>query len=206
MSARRTRILSLVAALALVALALSATAGAADPTAALIGGNCGASQAVFARWGDANQYVFTTAGGFEAGAPGWSFSGGAHTVAGNEPFTVHAASDSTSALLPAGSSVTSPATCFGLLTPNIRFFARSVGAASATIHVRVVATGLLGVLTVLDGGSATVGATWAPTPVFATTLSQLNTLVGAKTIEIEITATSGSAQVDDLYIDPFVSH
>jgi hypothetical protein len=69
----------------------------------------------------------------------------------------------------------------------------------------VIATGLLGVLSVLDGGTATVGTSWAPTPVFSTTFSQLNVPVGTKTIQLQITST-GNVQIDDIYIDPFVSH
>ena len=67
-----------------------------------------------------------------------------------------------------------------------------------------VAKGLVGVLTVLDGGTATVGSGWAPTPIYGTTLSQLNVPVGPKTVEIQVTAT-GDAQIDDVYVDPFLS-
>ena len=45
---------------------------------------------------------------------------------------------------------------------------------------------------------------WAPTQVFSTTLSQLNIPVGTKSIQI-VLSTTGNVQVDDLYIDPFLS-
>lgn len=199
-------ILPIVAAAALCGAAASSAGAAAGPaalTTALLGGNCGATQAAFSQWGDSNQYYFTSNGGFESGSSGWTLTGGAQVVSGNEPFHVHSPSDSQSLLIPGGGSATSPAECFGLTTPGIRFFAMS-DSGSATIHVRVIATGLLGVLSVLDGGTATVGPAWAPTPVFSTLFSQLDVPVGTKSIQIQITA-SGNVQIDDLYIDPFCS-
>jgi hypothetical protein len=186
-------------------LASSAQAGGllGNLTTSLIGGNCGATQAVFAPWGDTHQYYFTSNGGFESGSLGWTLAGGATVVTGNETASVHGAGDSHSLLIPSGGTATSPAICFGLLNPGVRFFATS-NSGPATIHVKVIATGLLGVLSVLDGGTATVGTSWAPTPVFATTFSQLDVPVGTKTIQIQITST-GNVQIDDIYIDPFVS-
>ena len=49
-----------------------------------------------------------------------------------------------------------------------------------------------------------MSSSWAPTPVFRTTLSQLNVPVGTKSIQIRI-STTGSVRVDDIYIDPFQS-
>ena len=49
-----------------------------------------------------------------------------------------------------------------------------------------------------------MSSAWAPTPVFGTTLSQLNVPVGAKSVQIRI-STTGSVRIDDIYIDPFQS-
>ena len=57
----------------------------------------------------------------------------------------------------------------------------------------------------LDGGNVAAGKTWAPTAKLGTTSSQLNSLVGAKSIAIKLTAVNGSVEVDDLYIDPFLA-
>jgi hypothetical protein len=201
------RLVPLVLALvvsSLVASAAHASGVLGTLTTSLAGGNCGATQAVFAPWGDSHQYYFTSNGGFESGSVGWTLTGGATVVAGNESSYVHSQSDGHSLLIPSGGSATSPQLCFGLLNPGVRFFATS-SSGPATIHVRVIATGLLGVLSVLDGGTATVGTSWAPTPVFSTTFSQLNVPVGTKTIQLQITST-GNVQIDDIYIDPFVSH
>jgi hypothetical protein len=197
-----TRPLLFAAVVASFAVAAASASASGGLLTSLIGGNCGSSLPVFAPWGDQHSYYLATDGGFESGGAGWTFSSGAQVVSGNEPFHVHAASDASSLSLPSGSMALSPALCFGVTTPGIRFFASSAN--GATVHVRVVARGLLGVLTVLDGGTVTVGPSWAPTPVFSTLGSQLNALVGAKSIQIELSST-GDAQIDDVYIDPFFS-
>jgi hypothetical protein len=203
------RLIPLVLAFACCGLAACA-ASASTPVAVAIpsllgssalGTTCGATQAVFAPWGDTHQYYFTQSGGFESGAPGWTLSGGARVVAGNEPFYIHSKTDDSSLLIPSGGVAISPPLCFGLNTPGIRFFATS-NSGPSTIHVQVIANGPLGLLSILDGGPATVGTSWAPTPVFSTTLSQLS---GATSIQLKITST-GNVQIDDIYIDPFVSH
>jgi hypothetical protein len=203
----RIRFISLaLAALTSIVVAASAQAavGSGSLTSTLIGGDCGATQTVFAPWGDSHSYYFTSNGGFESGSLGWTLTGGAAVVSGNEPNNVHAASDDHSLLIPSGATATSPELCFGLLTPGIRFFA-TAPSGPATIHVQVIATGLLGGLSFLDGGTVTVGSGWAPTSVFSTLLSQLNVPVGTKSIQLRITST-GPVQIDDIYIDPFISH
>jgi len=193
----------LVAALAASAVAASAASAGNVPssvTTALIGGNCGSTAQVFAPYGDQRAYYFTSDGGFEGGGAGWTFTGGTKVVAGNETSYLHSSSDRSSLLIPNGGTATSPALCFGLLYPGIRMMTSGSG----TLHVQVVAHGLLGALSVLDGGTVAVNGGWAPTQVISTTLSQLNIPVGTKSIQIVLSST-GNVQVDDLYIDPFLS-
>jgi hypothetical protein len=191
---------AVVAAAAVAASTASAGNGLGSLTTALIGGNCGSSSAVFARFGDPRSYYFTSDGGFEARGAGWTFTGGAAVVPGSEPFALHSSSDRYSLLIPDGGAATSPSLCFGLLYPGVRMMVSGSG----TLNVRVVSHGLLGSLSVLDGGTVAVHSGWAPTPVFSTALSQLDVPFGTKSIQIELSAT-GSVQVDDLYIDPFLS-
>ncbi len=201
------RLLTLVAALAVSALGTGAAMADSTPsligslTTTLIGGNCGATTTAFAPFGDPNSYYLISNGGFEAGGAGWTLAG-AKVVPGNEPFFLHSKADSSSLLLSNGGNAISPPACFGLLTPGLRFVAVSPSG-SATLHVRLIAHGLLGILTIIDGGTIHVGPTWAPTPSFSTLASQLNVPLGTKTIQVELTAT-GNVQVDDLYIDPFL--
>ena len=83
----------------------------------------------------------------------------------------------------------------------MRFFAKSPSG-SGTLRVRLVTRSLLGVLSILDGGTVRVGSTWAPVDKIGTTFSQLAVLAGTKKIQVELTAT-GDVQIDDLYVDPF---
>ena len=192
-------------ALSVTVVACTAFAATAKAGLGLGTSNCGPTSAVFAPWGDQHQYYFTSNGGFEAGSSGWILTGGAQVVSGNEPFHVHAAQDASSLLLPDGATADLPGVCFGSNTPGIRFFAMSPSG-SATVHVRIIAHGLLGILSILDGGSYHVGSTWAPTATFSTTLSQLNSaLLGARSIDIVLSA-SGPVQLDDVYVDPFTQY
>ena len=189
----------------LIACAVTAPSANADLLPGLVttlaGGSCGTLTQPFAQFGDSAQYAFAPNGGFESGSTGWTLSGGAKVVTGNETFYVHGASDRSSLLVPNGVKVTSPGICFGTFNPGVRFFAKSPSG-SGTLRVRLVTRSLLGVLSILDGGTVRVGSTWAPVDKIGTTFSQLAVLAGTKKIQVELTAT-GDVQIDDLYVDPF---
>ena len=199
----RMLVLFLIAGLSAVGVSTASAGGSVSLASSLIGGDCGSTSTPFSSWGDQHAYYLAGGGSFEPGGPQWTLSGGAKVVTGNEPFAVHGASDTSSLLIPAGGSATSPSFCFGLLNPGVRLFATGTGK-PATIHVGIVTHGLLGALSVLDGGTVNVGTTWAPTQVLSTTFSQLNVPVGTKSIQLVITST-GSVQIDDVYVDPFCS-
>jgi hypothetical protein len=198
-----SRKLALLCSAFALAGSIVASSANADLLPGLLGGNCGTTSQPFAGWNDSASYYLAGNGGFES-AGGWTFTGGAAVVAGNEPFFVHGKQDRSALLLPNGSTATSAPMCFGLLNPGLRFFAMSPNG-SGVVHVQFIATGLLGSLATLDGGNVAVGKAWAPTAKLGTALSQLNTLVGAKSISIKLTTVSGSVEVDDLYIDPFLA-
>jgi hypothetical protein len=195
-------VLAAIAAIAIPAAAANAGGGLLGGLLpALIGGNCGSDAPVFAPWSDGSGYYFAGNGGFESGTSGWSFSGGAVVVPGNESYGVHSSSDSSSALVPAGGSISTSA-CYGLLYPSVRFFVQSVGDQPATVDVRVQAKSLLGIVSILDGGTFQVSGTWQPSPKLSTLLSAIAAPLGTKSMSLQITVLSGTAQVDDLYIDP----
>ena len=182
--------------------AATSTSADAGLITTLAGGNCGTAAPVFSPWGDRSDYYRPSNGGFESGATGWSLSGGAQVVSGNEPWNL-AGPGSHSLRLPAG-AVASTSVCYGLAYPAIRFVASGVGG-PATVHVRIVAHSLTGVLSVLDGGSFSVGSSWAPSPKLSTLLSALSAPLGTKTMEIQISVTAGTALIDDLFVDPYCS-
>jgi hypothetical protein len=157
---------------------------------------------VFARWGDKNYYVLVPGGSFEPGSPTWKLSGGAKVVAGNEPFYVHASSDRYSLYLPAGSSATTPPMCFGLGDWHLRFFSSGSG----SLRVKIVVKSLVGVLSVLDGGTVSVGSTWKPSPEVGLLLTNLGGLLATDSISLRITpARTTGIRLDDIYLDPWKS-
>jgi hypothetical protein len=183
-----------------VATALASTAGTAK--AGLFGGSCGVTAPVFAPWGDWSGYYFAPNGGLENGSSGWSLSGGAAVVTqDNEPWFL-AGFGSHALQIPTGGKATINV-CYGLTYPAVRFFAAGQGG-DATIHVRVVSRSLLGIVSILDGGTFTATEGWDPSPKVSTLLSAVASLVGTNSLQLQFTVESGTAQVDDLYVDPFL--
>jgi hypothetical protein len=165
----------------------------------------GAEQ-VFKPWGDNHFYVLAPDGGFEAGGAGWSLSGGAATVAGNESFFLNDPADSRSLSLPTGSSAVSPPICMSLDTPIFRLLARNTGDRNAGLRVEATYK-LLGLVRTKTVSTVRAGTSWAPAQEMSTVLT-LSTIVGTlipSAIQIRITpvGSGGQWQVDDLFIDPF---
>jgi hypothetical protein len=154
----------------------------------------------FKRWGDNNYYVLVPGGSFEPGSASWKLSGGAKIVAGNEPFYVRSTADRYSLYLPRGSSVTTPPMCFALGDWHLRLFT----AGSGSVRVKVQVKSLLGVLSVLDGGTVSSGSTWKPSPEVGLLLTNLGGLLATDSISLKITpATTTGVRIDDVYLDPW---
>ena len=193
-------------ALLTIVVGLAVTSGTASAggglLSGLLGGGCGATAPVFLPWGDYAGYYFAPNGGFESASANWTLSGGAAVVTqDNEPWYL-AGFGSHALSIPAGGSA-STSVCFGLTYPAVRFFAAGSGG-DATIHVRVVSRSLLGILSVLDGGTFTTGSTWRPSPKLSTLFSALGAPLGSKTMTLQFTVERGTAQIDDLFVDPFL--
>jgi hypothetical protein len=184
--------------LGLFALASTAGSARADLLPGLLGGNCGTTAPVFSPWGDSSNYYFARNGGFESGSTGWTLSGGAQVVNGGDGFGL-AGSGSHSLRVPTGGTA-SINTCYGLFYPAVRFTVSG----PARVHVRVVAHSLLGVLSIIDGGTFTVDGSWSPSPKLSSLGSALAAPLGTKSIDLQFTVEDGTAQVDDLYVDPFL--
>jgi hypothetical protein len=180
-------------------VALSAVL-AGNARADLLNGTCGSTAQVFSPWGDVSNYYFPGNGGFEGGTSGWSVSGGATVVSDNESAYIHSPFDSHALALPDGSSA-SIKLCYGLYYPALRFFVRGDG---ATVHVSITTQNWLGVVSTLDGGTFQAGSDWAPSPKLSTLMSALIAPFGSKTMALHIDVTGGPAEIDDLYVDPYV--
>ena len=191
-----------VVVLALVGGTIAMAMGTA-PASAGLGLACPSPTSTpFSPWSDYAQYAFAPDGGFESGASGWSLSGGARAVSGNESYYVHGKTDNTSLSLPAGASATSPGMCISLLSSKMRFVVR--GDAGSTVKVQIIYRGLLSsVLGILDGGTYSAGGSWKPSP-------QIGMLGGAvplltASVSFRFTAVGGAAAIDDVYLDPMKS-
>jgi len=191
---RRFLWLSVVAAVALSGVLATGTA-----RADLINGTCGSTAPVFSPWGDQSGYYFAGNGGFESGTSGWSVNGGS-VVSGNESAYVHSNGDSHALALGGGGSA-SVKVCYGLYYPALRFFVKGDG---ATVHVSVTTQNLLGIVSTLDGGTFQAGSDWAPSPKLSSLMSALIAPLGSKAMTLHIDVSGGTAEIDDLYVDPLV--
>jgi hypothetical protein len=201
---RRFRLLALAV---MAAVVLAASAAASTAHASLLGGllpSCGATSQPFAHWGDSSSYCAFPNLGFESGRTGWTVTGTTSVVSANEPWHVSGPGTHALQLGPGASALSSPLPV-SLLDPWIRFFAHSVGA-NGSLQVQVLFRGLTGNLTgLLNFGSISAGgfSSWQPTPDVLSTLA-LPLLTSTAQVKLTSQATSGSWQIDDVYLDPRV--
>jgi hypothetical protein len=186
--------------LTLAAMLLTLSIGA-SPAHARLGLACPDPTAqVFRPWSDYAYYAAVPDGGFEAGATGWKLANGAKVVAGNEPFYLRSPADRSSLLLPAGSAATSPPMCIALLSSKMRFVVS--GPAGSSVKVQVIYRGLVSnVLGVFDGGTVKSSGTWVPSPPMSMLGGVLPLLT--QSVQFRFVATSGTPQVDDVFLDPW---
>ena len=155
----------------------------------------------FSPWGDTANYVLTPGGSFEPGGPSWSLSRGVKIVSGNESFYVRSRSDRYSLYMPSGSSVTTPPMCFAAGDWKMRFFATGGG----TVRVQVRVKSLLGLLSILDGGTVKSGSTWKPSPEIGLLVTNLGGILATDSVSFRLIAKDGAVRIDDVYLDPFKS-
>jgi hypothetical protein len=177
-------------------------------SAGLLGGllpSCGATTQPFSAWGDSSAYCAFPNLGFESGSKGWTLKGSSSVVSANEPWHVSGAGTHALQLGPGASALSSPLPV-SLLDPYLRFFARSTGA-NGSLHVQVYFRGLTGNLTgLLNFGNLSQGSysTWQPTQKVMSALA-LPLLTSTAQVQVTSLATSGSWQVDDVYLDPRIA-
>jgi hypothetical protein len=193
-----TRVCGLVA---VFALAFAAFQSDKSYAALVTGGNCPGATQAFGQWGDPHYYVFGANGGLELGSYGWSLSGGSTVVAGNESYFLHSPFDSHSLLIPSGGTATTPQMCMATSSSVLRFFVKGGGA----LRVQVVERNLLGfVVGVLDQATVGGSSAWEPSPTIVN-LDSLQGVVGVSSVQLRFSASGGSDQVDDVYVDPMAS-
>lgn len=201
-----------------IALLATVAATAAGTTAApaRAGLTCGvAAEQVFLRWLDATPYRLATSGSFES-PDGWTLSGGASVVPGNEPFFLNSRQDKHSLSLPPGSSATSPWTCASVDGLVARLLAVSGGSPLATLQVDLLYKTARGKTRTigLSAIPAALHGSWAPTaPILiapGTILSDAADFdLGTTEVAFRFRPSSGlltsaTWRIDDLYVDPWV--
>ncbi|HEY2074005.1 MAG TPA: hypothetical protein VGG88_10565 [Gaiellaceae bacterium] len=163
---------------------------------------CPANLHPFAPFGDNNTYFGFTNNGFESGTYGWSLSG-ASISSGNEPWNVNG-SGANSLTIGPGGTASSPRVCTALLAPAWRLFAKSNGA-NGSLRAQIIFYGLLGnitgLLNVTNFDSSSYGS-WEPSSNVPSLLSLPLATFSAQ-IRLTNTGTSGTWQVDDVFVDPF---
>jgi hypothetical protein len=205
LSGRARRLVTGLVAMSLLAAGSSAAAGPLDSVLAPCGKDL--SQP-FLPWLDPANYAFAPNGGLEGGLGGWSSSGGARAVSGNESYAVHDTGDGYSLSLAPGASATTPSICIGTLSPAARLFVRNPGSPLSTLRVDALYTTVLGIRTSALVGVIGASASWQPTlplPLLANAVGL--PLLGGGSTQIALRFTSqglgGSWQLDDVYVDPY---
>ena len=162
----------------------------------------------FAGFGDNASYAPVPGGSFESGSGGWTLSGGAKVVAGNETYMVGSGADSHSLSLPAGATATSPAVCVGLNKPTLRYFSSQSGSLlglTGAMTVDVLAETSLGAVVSVPLAPGLLTTSWSPglvpTPIVANLLPLLPNDTTA--VAFRFHAVTGNWGLDDVYVDPY---
>ncbi len=203
-----TRAAGVVAALAVSAILVSSAFPAVSSAALISTGACDEASLTqpFKSWQDSGQYKLVPGGSFEEGASGWTLSGGASVASGSEPFGATGAVGSHSLYLPAGASAESPPTCVNAAYPTFRLFARN-SALLSTLVVQVVYTDPIVGRVVLPVGAVALSKNWQPSlPMLTASAVQGVLKNGVAQVSLRFTAALGGSSIDDVYVDPRLSH
>lgn len=186
----------------LAAAALAATATTPAHAAEL---SCPSepSSRIFLRWLDPAHYVPMPGGSFEQ--DGWTLTGGAQRVPGNEPWRVAGADHASALSLPAGATAVSPPVCVSVDRPTIRAFARNDGGLLGSVRVNVLVPTALGEVRLPVGLHLDPTGRWAPTLPMPVVANLLTLLGGPGDVRFEFVS-GGDWLVDDVYVDPYSKH
>jgi hypothetical protein len=162
----------------------------------------------FAAYGDDASYVMAPSGSFEPGATGWALTDAA--VVSDEEGT-NLTGHQRSLVINAGGSAVSPLVCVSSKYPSFRFFARQLsGPKGASLNVSVQWLNVLGLPVSSSAGAVLDGGSWGPSPVLMTdeSLPLVGGLLGILTLEVKLVfrPSGGSFAIDDVYVDPRMSH
>jgi hypothetical protein len=190
-------------AVALISSLVSLSGPLAEAASATTVASCPATTLVkpFVKYGDEGNYSLVAGGSFEGSMGGWTLSSGAKVASGGEASAVGGSLGKSSLALSAGASAQSPFTCVEPNDRTFRFFAHSEGA-SATILAWVVYESPLGNIAV-PVKSFNLTSAWEPSPIIHSGAAVVSTIYGGTAhLALRFTAVTGSARIDDVYLDP----
>jgi hypothetical protein len=148
----------------------------------------------FLAWGDSANYVLVP--GADGSFGGWSLTGGAGQVSGGY--------GGGSALgLPSGAVATSPGTCINMERPPMRFFMRA-DTPGVVVHVSSIRSTPDGAVAIRLG-SVEPGTDWSPSAPLRIRGVRIPKSSGTAEVTLQFTASGGTAQIDDVYVDPWRS-
>jgi hypothetical protein len=155
----------------------------------------------FTPWIDFESYKLAPGGDFEGSLAGWTLTGGAAQTSGSESFGVTGSVGSSSLALPAGAVAVSPQTCVDAAYPDFRFFTRT-SSPGTVVTVSVQYDTALGQATIPVGIVMPSGS-WQPTMPMATGSTLAAVLSnGVAHVQLQFASFGGTAQVDDVFVDP----
>jgi hypothetical protein len=161
----------------------------------------------FSQWGDSNDYFLVPGGSFEGTSDqvGWTLSNASLTT-GNEPFNVNDPGDQQSLTINGGGSATSPFFCVDDTMSSLRFFAQQAGGGT-NLRVKALVQNADGGVTAVPVADLADGSmpAWAPTdPLGGSGHLPAGTSVMVA-LRFRAPVSSGSWQIDDIYVDPYRS-
>jgi len=161
----------------------------------------------FSQWGDSNDYFLVPGGSFEGTSDqvGWTLSNASLTT-GNEPFNVNDPGDQQSLTINGGGSATSPFFCVDDTMSSLRFFAQQAGGGT-DLRVKALVQNADGSVTAVPVADLADGSmpAWAPTdPLGGSGHLPAGTSVMVA-LRFRAPISSGSWQIDDIYVDPYRS-
>jgi hypothetical protein len=164
----------------------------------------------FAPWGDSNLYFLAPDGNFQGGASGWGLSGGAGVVSGGAGYD---STDAGSLALPTTSAgATTPTMCVTSDAPVFRMFIKNngnLGHIDGQLAIYLNFTGADGKPQQVKIAGLTVKSTaWTLTPPISF-IQYISTPLKSGFANISFTIKPnddhGNWQVDQVYVDPYMS-
>jgi hypothetical protein len=163
----------------------------------------------FSTWSDYNLYTPVPNAGVESGATGWTLTGAATVVSGNEPWKIGGVSHRFALDLPAGSSAVTAPLCIDETYPHFRLFVRNAGSLTSALKIEVLYFDAKGnIVNTKPVDYKTVSTAWQPTGMVGISVFTPKTTVAAAPVAFRFTPTTkdGHFQIDDVYVDPWARY